>query len=357
MCSVKTSFTLSPVGWMRTPYDPSFTPHQPPAREIEAGAFRLEVNPEFAEALHRLNECRYLALLSYFDKNQGDVALRVKPPWLDGVEVGLFASRSPKRPNPIGLHVVRLLKIEGNTLFTGPIDLYDSTPILDIKPYFVTLDAKADAGDGWMDSVEGKAHLLEHMLGIPHEHGEHGHDHAHGHEHQAGHQAHDHGEHSHRASSQVDALDGDHAHQHESGADSEHDHHHHHHSHTHSHSHAQDHIHEHGEDEGHSHSHHHAHSSDHGHQHGVTHEHLHEHEHRHGDESHTHVHHHHHHHDSAPDHHDHEHSHTHEHPHAHAGEHAHSHGDNPAGEHSHAHTHQHAHPHAEGHHHDADSKE
>ncbi len=66
----------------------------------------------------------------------------------EGGKVGLFASRSPNRPNPIGLDVARLLRIEGRKVYTSGLSVLDGTPLIDIKPYTKT-DSKADPGDGW----------------------------------------------------------------------------------------------------------------------------------------------------------------------------------------------------------------
>ena len=85
--------------------------------------------------------------------------------------MGLFASRSPTRPNPIGLTVVRLEAVEGRLLRTGPMDLFDGTPVLDIKPFVPAVDCPRDASSGWLEEVDGAAeHLLLHIRGIPHTH-------------------------------------------------------------------------------------------------------------------------------------------------------------------------------------------
>ena len=94
----------------------------------------------------------------------------VNPPWSQGTTVGLFASRSPRRPNPIGISVVRVKKIVDNEIFTSGLDVFDGTPVLDIKPYLKDLDSKADADYGWIaDSGSDMDHLLLHIKGVPHE--------------------------------------------------------------------------------------------------------------------------------------------------------------------------------------------
>ena len=97
------------------------------------------------------------------------LSMLVIPPWSDGKEIGLFASRSPVRPNPIGVSIVKLLKINKNEIFTSGLDVFDGTPLLDIKPYVKDLDSKEDANYGWIEDMKDKEHLILHIKGIPHE--------------------------------------------------------------------------------------------------------------------------------------------------------------------------------------------
>ncbi len=173
-----TPFTLKPIGVIHTPYDESFTPHQPVERE--EGTSTLVLDPRLEPALSDLEGFRYIYVISLLDRQTGTPRHRVKPPWAKGREVGLFASRSPARPNPIGLSVVRLLGIEGNVVTTSLIDVYDGTPLIDVKPYIQGLDSKHDADTGWIAELEGGDHALEHARGVPHHHD---HDHGHGHDH------------------------------------------------------------------------------------------------------------------------------------------------------------------------------
>jgi len=92
----------------------------------------------------------------------------VTPPWANGKQVGVFASRSPVRPNSIGISVVLVKRIDNNEIFISGLDAYDGTPLLDIKPYINDLDVKYDANYGWIEGPEDKEHLLLHIKGIPH---------------------------------------------------------------------------------------------------------------------------------------------------------------------------------------------
>ncbi len=182
-----TDFSYRSIGTIHTPYSDR-APNQPVDREVEEGRFRVVLEDRYAEALGDLEQFAYIYVLFACHRQTGEPELRVQPPWARGKEVGLFASRDPHRPNPIGLSAVRLLRVEGSTLHIGPIDAFDGTPVLDIKPYLRLLDSKEDANHGWVDDLDGQEstqHLMEHLMGRPHEHG---HDHGHGHEHE-----HDHG--------------------------------------------------------------------------------------------------------------------------------------------------------------------
>lgn len=164
------SISIRPIGHIRSPYK-DWAPYQPVERQEGIGEFQVHVNERYSEGLRDLDEFAYVILIYYCDRAERKYELTARPPWTDRA-VGLFASRSPDRPNPIGISIVRIHKIEGNVIHTWPIDVFDETPLLDIKPYIATLDSKADADDGWIEGLEGKEHLLQHVMGIPHGHSE-----------------------------------------------------------------------------------------------------------------------------------------------------------------------------------------
>jgi len=93
----------------------------------------------------------------------------MSPSWANGIVTGVFASRSPLRPNPIGLSVVRVKDIQDNVIHTSGLDVFDGTPLLDIKPYIKDLDVKTDANYGWVDDVQDQEHMTLHIKGIPHD--------------------------------------------------------------------------------------------------------------------------------------------------------------------------------------------
>jgi tRNA (adenine37-N6)-methyltransferase len=162
--------TLSPVGIAHTPYHTA-APYQPQPENAEDGAFYIQVAPEYASGARALETFSHIFVLSYLDRVD-DSEVTVRPPWKDDSErYGVFATRSPNRPSPIGLTRVRLVRVEDDRIVTGPLDLFDGTPVLDIKPFIRTLDGytdRADVGnDGWL---EGSSHLELHRMGVPHEH-------------------------------------------------------------------------------------------------------------------------------------------------------------------------------------------
>lgn len=115
---------------------------------------RVVVAPEFADGLEGIDDFSHIIVLCYLHRRAGgeDRALRVHPQGRQELPlVGVFATRSPKRPNPIALTVVPLLRREGNVLFVKRLDMADGTPVLDIKPYLTNGDRIEDAVvAGWL---------------------------------------------------------------------------------------------------------------------------------------------------------------------------------------------------------------
>lgn len=155
------------IGLIRTPYRRK-APYQPV--ETAEGDFRIVLERPYAEGLTALETFDYIYVIYALDRVMvREDRLLIRPPWAPEQEVGVFASRSPRRPNPIGISVVRLLSIRDNVLYTGGLDAFDGTPVLDIKPYLMRLDAKCDANYGWAGRVDDEQHLALHIKGIPHD--------------------------------------------------------------------------------------------------------------------------------------------------------------------------------------------
>jgi tRNA-Thr(GGU) m(6)t(6)A37 methyltransferase TsaA len=139
------NISLISIGIIHSPFsDPAQAPIQA-SRSTATG--RVEVFPQFAEGLRDLDEFSYIFLIYMIDCPQG-YALSVKP-FLDDQEHGVFATRYPCRPNPIGLSLVRLLSVDGNRLNIEGIDMLDGAPLLDIKPYVPDFDIRENAQIGW----------------------------------------------------------------------------------------------------------------------------------------------------------------------------------------------------------------
>jgi tRNA-Thr(GGU) m(6)t(6)A37 methyltransferase TsaA len=136
----------TPIGIVRSPFKTvEGTPIQPVGAKGIRG--QIELREEFAAGLKDLEGFSHLILIYHFHLSKG-FDLEVKP-FLDSERRGIFATRAPKRPNPIGVSVVKLINIEGNRLTIEDVDVLDGTPLLDIKPYVPQFDSHEKAQIGW----------------------------------------------------------------------------------------------------------------------------------------------------------------------------------------------------------------
>ncbi|HSU07428.1 MAG TPA: tRNA (N6-threonylcarbamoyladenosine(37)-N6)-methyltransferase TrmO [Acetobacteraceae bacterium] len=142
--------TLRPIGVISTPFRTIAECPRNGRQPHPAPQCRARVFGEFVPGLNSLDGFTHLILLYWLDQVR-DVALNLVPPF-DGQSRGVFASRSPARPNPVGLSVVAFDGFDGpDTLLVRYLDCVDGTPLLDIKPYLRTTDAEPNAGMGWLD--------------------------------------------------------------------------------------------------------------------------------------------------------------------------------------------------------------
>lgn len=141
------SLAIAPIGLIHTPFKHADgTPIQGIAGRHGEGV--VEVLPDLIEGLRDLEGFDRLWLIYQFDR-ASDVRLVVLP-YLDTTERGVFATRSPVRPNHIGISVVRLLRVEENRLHVADVDMLDGTPLLDIKPYVPSFDCFEQSRSGWL---------------------------------------------------------------------------------------------------------------------------------------------------------------------------------------------------------------
>lgn len=141
------AYLFQPIGLIYSPFTEKATTPIQPSRSQTTG--RVEVYPEFAPGLDGLEGFTHIILLYVFHCSEG-YSLKVKP-FLDNQQHGLFATRHPCRPNPIGLSIVRLLQRKENWLEIEGVDVLDQTPLLDIKPYVPDFDAYPEARTGWYE--------------------------------------------------------------------------------------------------------------------------------------------------------------------------------------------------------------
>jgi tRNA-Thr(GGU) m(6)t(6)A37 methyltransferase TsaA len=133
------------IGRIRTPWQ---TRQECPKNARESDAVcTVELDQRYAEGLKDVATCSHLVLLYWMDKAPRNLVLQV--PGHYGSQHGTFALRSPARPNPIAMSVVKLERVEGNKLLVVGLDCLDGTPLLDVKPYFASTDSVPDAVVGW----------------------------------------------------------------------------------------------------------------------------------------------------------------------------------------------------------------
>jgi len=147
-CQQNNKIEFNPIGYYQTPYSlKTGAPRQ--GTLIPKTTGKVILDEKYAEGLHELSNFEYIWVIYIFDKTKG-WDLIVRPPESHH-SFGVFATRSPRRPNPVGLSLNRLDSIHGNTLFVSGIDVFDGTPVIDIKPFLPSVDyvksAKTEAAE------------------------------------------------------------------------------------------------------------------------------------------------------------------------------------------------------------------
>jgi tRNA (adenine37-N6)-methyltransferase len=154
---MKETLHLTPIGYIATPFkSKADAPHQPDVQAAIEGVITLIEGQNFEQAVEDLEGIEKIWLLYWFDRNP-NWKPKVLVPRGERKKRGLFATRSPHRPNPIGLSLVDLIEVRGLTIRVRNVDLLDGTPILDIKPYLPNIEAWPEASAGWIDELVEEA--------------------------------------------------------------------------------------------------------------------------------------------------------------------------------------------------------
>ena len=151
------TFAMHPIGVVRSPYQDTAQIPKGPGAKHEAEGF-LEILPELEEGLTDIEGFSHLFVVWVFHRSEG-WDLLAQPPTADRPH-GVFTTRSPRRPNPIGLSVVELLGREGRRLRVRGVDMLDGTPILDIKPYLSSVP-EGQIRRGWLAEAEARRHKAD----------------------------------------------------------------------------------------------------------------------------------------------------------------------------------------------------
>ena len=149
--SKQTNIIYHPIGIVHSPHKER---GKAPIQPIYADGFRgyLEIFPEFVEGLEGLEIFSHIFVLFHFHQAR---SFKLKlTPFFHDTERGIFTTRAPERPNPIGLSLLRLEKVTDNKIYVNDLDILDGTPVLDIKPFTKGLDMRTDSRDGWIGRID-----------------------------------------------------------------------------------------------------------------------------------------------------------------------------------------------------------
>ncbi len=155
--------TFEPIGVIHTPHrQPEGMPIQPVGAAGAQG--EIIVYEQYVDGLKDLDGFSHIYLLYHFHRMEHSKLL-VKP-FLDNTTRGVFSTRAPSRPNPIGLSLVKLISIDGNRIVFDGADMLDDTPLLDIKPYVPDFESAEEVKTGWLDkkAIEARKHRSDHRF-------------------------------------------------------------------------------------------------------------------------------------------------------------------------------------------------
>lgn len=155
--TARDAYSIQPIGIIHSPFtNREGMPIQPGASRGAKG--KVVLDAEYTAGLQDLDGFSHVILVYYF--HQANSPQLLVKPFLDDVKRGLFATRAPSRPNPLGISVVKLLSIQDNVLEVQDLDILDGTPLLDLKPYVPDFDRPGEVRIGWLeekrDEIPGK---------------------------------------------------------------------------------------------------------------------------------------------------------------------------------------------------------
>ena len=150
--SVQPDDSYTPIGFVHSPYTEKTAIPKGPGAQHEAEGV-IEIRPSLEAGLTDIEGFSHLYVIWVFDRAEEEVELMAQPPTADRPH-GVFSTRSPRRPNPIGLTVVRLIRREGRQLYVRGVDMLNGTPVLDIKPYLSSVSPD-ELKRGWMEREKG----------------------------------------------------------------------------------------------------------------------------------------------------------------------------------------------------------
>ena len=142
-----------PIGIIHSPFNSLEDMPIQPTSDV-SGSGIVEIFPEFVDGLKDLEGFSYLYLLYHFHKvRQSNLSVT---PFLDREPRGIFATRAPSRPNPVGLSLVELVRLENNLIYVEQLDVLNETPLLDIKPYVPEFEHTHNVRVGWLEQVKSQ---------------------------------------------------------------------------------------------------------------------------------------------------------------------------------------------------------
>jgi tRNA-Thr(GGU) m(6)t(6)A37 methyltransferase TsaA len=150
---METTITYRPIGIIKTPFENiTGMPIQPHGAATTEGI--IDLDPDLVPGLTDIEGFSHLILIYHFHQVKGNKLYVV--PFMDDKPHGIFATRAPVRPSPIGMSIVKLKSVEENMIRFEGADMLDGTPLLDIKPFFTQFDNRPDAVSGWLDEKENQ---------------------------------------------------------------------------------------------------------------------------------------------------------------------------------------------------------